>query len=153
MSARDPFIPADPDFAETIRRGTLGMPIARFFGVEFTDISPGHLEAVLPYRDELSYRPGHFQGTAVSAVAYFAATSALSTLQPVDRVGLTLDQNVKFLAPAVGEKLVARGRVISSGYAVGVGTSDVYAIRDGKETLCATAQVTVRNVDRKKLEG
>jgi uncharacterized protein (TIGR00369 family) len=153
MSARDPFIPADPDFAETIRRGALGMPIARFFGVEFTDISPGHLEAVLPYRDELSYRPGHFQGTAVSAVAYFAATSALSTLQPVDRVGLTLDQNVKFLAPAVGEKLVARGRVISSGYAVGVGTSDVYAIRDGKETLCATAQVTVRNVDRKKLEG
>jgi uncharacterized protein (TIGR00369 family) len=153
MSARDPFIPADPDFAATIRRGTLGMPIARFFGVDFTDIGPGHLEAVLPYRDELSYRPGHFQGTAVSAVAYFAATSALSTLLPADRIGLTLDQNVKFLAPAVGEKLVARGRVISAGYSVGVGTADVYAVRDGKETLCATAQVTVRNVDRKKLEG
>ena len=152
MSARDPFIPADPDFAATIRRGTLGMPIARFFGVEFTDIGPGHLEAVLPYRDELSYRPGHFQGTAVSAVAYFAATSALGTLLPADRIGMTLDQNVKFIAAAIGEKLIARGRVISAGYSVGVGSSDVYAIREGKETLCATAQVTVRNVDRKKLE-
>jgi uncharacterized protein (TIGR00369 family) len=153
MSARDPLIPADPDFAATIRRGTLGMPIARFFGVEFTDIRPGHLEAVLPYRDELSYRPGHFQGTAVSAVAYFAATSALSTLLPADRIGLTLDQNVKFLAPAVGEKLVARGRVISAGHSISVGASDVYAIKDGKETLCATAQVTVRNVDRSRLEA
>ena len=153
MSARDPFVPADPDFAATIRRGALAMPIARFFGVDFTDISPGHLEAVLPYRDELSYRPGHFQGTAVSAVAYFAATSALSTLAPADRIGMTLDQNVKFLAPAIGERLVARGRVVSAGYSVGVAVSDVFAVRDGKETLCATAQVTVRNVDRKKLES
>lgn len=152
MSARDPFIPADPDFAETIRRGTLGMPIARFFGVEFTDIGPGRLEAVLPYRDELCYRPGHFQGTAVSAVAYFAATSALGTLLAADRIGLTLDQNVRFLAPAIGERLVARGRAISAGYSVSVGASDVYAVRDGKEMLCATAQVTVRNVDRSRLE-
>ncbi len=153
MSARDPLIPADPDFAETVRRNTLGMPIARLFGVEFTDIGPGHLEAVLPYRDELSYRPGHFQGAAVSAVAYFAATSALGTLLPADRIGLTLDQNVKFLAPATGERLVARGHTISAGYSVSVGVANVYAIRDGKETLCATAQVTVRNVDRKKLES
>ncbi|MDK9704290.1 MAG: PaaI family thioesterase [Sulfuritalea sp.] len=153
MSARDPLIPAEPDFAATIRRGTLGMPIARFFGVEFSDIRPGHLEAVLPYRDELSYRPGHFQGTAVSAVAYFAATSALSTLLAANRIGLTLDQNVKFLAPAVGEKLVARGRVISAGYSVGVGAADVFAVKDGTERLCATAQVTVRNVDRSKLEA
>ncbi|MCK9382050.1 MAG: PaaI family thioesterase [Sulfuritalea sp.] len=153
MSARDPFIPADLDFAATVRRNSLGMPIARFFGVEFADIGPGHLEAVLPYRDELSYRRGHFQGTAVAAVAYFAATSALGTLLPVDRVGLTLDQSVRFLAPATGERLVARGRTISAGYSVSVGASDVFAVKDGKETLCATAQVTVRNVDRSRLEG
>ena len=153
MSARDPFIPADPDFADTIRRGTLGMPIARFFGVEFTDIGPGRLEAVLPYRDELCYRPGHFQGTAVSAVAYFAATSALGTLLAADRIGLTLDQNVRFLAPAIGERLIARGSAISAGSSVSVGASDVYAVQDGKETLCATAQVTVRNVDRSRLES
>lgn len=153
MSARDPFIPADPDFAETVRRNTLDMPVARFFGIQFTAIGPGQLEAVLPYRDELSYRPGHFQGTAVSAVAYFAATSALGTLLPADRIGLTLDQNVKFLAPATGERLVARGRAISAGYSVSVGAADVYALSEGRERLCATAQVTVRNVDRKKLEG
>ena len=152
MSARDPFIPANPDFAEAVRRNTLDMPVARFFGVDFTDIGPGHLEAVLPYRDELSYRPGHFQGTAVSAVAYFAATSALATLLAVDRIGLTLDQNVRFLAPATGERLVARGRTISAGHSVSVGASDVYAVKDGRETLCATAQVTVRNVDRNRLE-
>lgn len=141
-------LPADPDFAAAVRRNTLGMPIARMFGVEFSVVEPGRIEAVLPYREDLGYKAGHFQGVAVSAVAYFAATSAIGTLLPADWVAMTLDQTVKFLAPAAGERLVARGRTVSMGRSVGVGAADVFAVRDGRETLCATAMVTSRNVKR-----
>lgn len=150
MSARDSFQAANPDFVASIRRSTLGMPVAKMFGVDFENIGPGHLDAVLPYREELSFRPGFFQGTIVSSLAYFAATSSLGTLLPADRIGMTLDHHVKFLAPAEGERLIARGRVVKQGRTVGVGSAEVYAVRDGRETLCATAMVTTSNVERMK---
>ena len=83
----------------------------------------------------------------VPAEPDFANTLRRNTL------GMTLDHHVKFLAAAAGEKLVARGRTISAGRTVSVGAADVYAVRDGQETLCATALVTVRNVDRSRIQG
>jgi acyl-coenzyme A thioesterase PaaI-like protein len=49
--------------------------------------------------------------------------------------------------PAVGEKLVARGRVVRSGRTLTVAAADVFAVRDGKETLCATSLTTIRNFE------
>src|SRR5258705_751079 len=47
----------------------------------------------------------------------------------------TIDYTLKLLAPAVGEKLVARGRVVRSGRTLTVAAADVFAVRDGNETL------------------
>lgn len=145
--------PQNPDYAGDLRSKTLAMPVAGLFGIDFGAIEPGRVEVTLPYREALSFLPGHFQGTVVSAVAYFACTSALGTLLPRDRIGMSLDQSVKFIAPAAGERLVARGRVISAGRSVSVGAADVFAVRHGRETLCATALITTRNMARASLKN
>jgi acyl-coenzyme A thioesterase PaaI-like protein len=54
---------------------------------------------------------------------------------------------IKLIAPAVGDKIVARGRVVRSGRTLSVAAADVYAVREGKETLCATALATIRNFE------
>jgi acyl-coenzyme A thioesterase PaaI-like protein len=58
--------------------------------------------------------------------------------------GATADYTIKLLAPAGGEKLVARGRVIQPGRTLSVAAADVFAVRAGRETLCATALITAR---------
>ncbi|MGY3413459.1 acyl-coenzyme A thioesterase PaaI-like protein [Bradyrhizobium sp. GM5.1] len=59
----------------------------------------------------------------------------------------TVDYTIKLVAPASGEKLVARGRLVRSGRTLSVAASDVYAVRQGDETLCATALATIRNFE------
>jgi acyl-coenzyme A thioesterase PaaI-like protein len=58
-----------------------------------------------------------------------------------------VDYTIKLIAPAAGEKLVARGRLVRSGRTLSVSAADVYAVREGNETLCATALATIRNFE------
>jgi uncharacterized protein (TIGR00369 family) len=76
-----------------------------------------------------------------------AAACAGATMLPDGWAASTIDYTLKLLAPAVGEKLVARGRVVRSGRTLTVAAADVFAVRDGKETLCATALTTIRNFE------
>ncbi len=134
----------NPDFAAVTRRFIMEMPIAAYFGFELTDIRPGHLEVIQPYRRELSFRDGMFQAGAVGTIADFAGAGACVTMLPEGWSGATADYTLKLLAPADGEKLVARGRVIQFGRTLSVAAADVFAVREGREKLCATALITAR---------
>jgi acyl-coenzyme A thioesterase PaaI-like protein len=50
---------------------------------------------------------------------------------------------LNLLAPADGEKLVARGEVVRPGRTLIVTKAEVFAIKDGKEVLCALMQQTI----------
>jgi acyl-coenzyme A thioesterase PaaI-like protein len=76
-----------------------------------------------------------------------AAACAGVTMLPDGWAASTIDYTVKLLALAVGEKLVARGRVVRSGRTLTVAAADVFVVRDGKETLCAIALTTIRNFE------
>jgi uncharacterized protein (TIGR00369 family) len=122
------------------------MPVARFYGFRFGALRPGEVEIVQPYRDELSHSEGFFQGGVIGAVADFAAGAAAGTLLPAGWANATADYTVKIVAPGRGESLVARGRVVNPGCTLtGVGV-DVHVAEAERETLCATALVTFRNL-------
>ena len=57
---------------------------------------------------------------------------------------LTVEYKVNFLAPAWGEKLVARGEVLSAGRRLFVRKAEVVAVSaEGEESPCAALQQTV----------
>lgn len=138
--------PANPDFADAVRNAVLSMPAARHLGFEFGVIAAGDVEIVQPYREELTQHDGYVQGGVLGALADFAGGSAAGTLLPPGWVNMTIDYTVKILAPAKGERFVARGRVVKAAPVLTVAAADVTAIDGAEETLCATALVTMRNV-------
>jgi uncharacterized protein (TIGR00369 family) len=146
MVLREP-VPPDPDFAETAKRFLMAMPIAQYFGFTVTGVRPGLFEITQPFRKELSFRPGIFQAGPVGTLADMAAACAGMTMLPRGWAASTVDYTIKLIAPAAGEKLVARGRLVRSGRTLSVTASDVYAVREGNETLCATALATIRNFE------
>jgi uncharacterized protein (TIGR00369 family) len=140
----------NPDYAATLKTVVLGMPMAEFLGMALTHIEPGAVALEIPYREELSFRPGQWQASAIFAAADFAAISAAGTLLPSGWVNATIDCTLKIVAPATGDKLVARGRVVTPGKLITVCAADVYSVRGDKELLCATALATARNIEQGK---
>lgn len=138
---------SNPAYAETLKRAVLAMPMAQSVGLQFSAIEPGSVELEIPYRDELSFRPGQLQATAIFAAADFAAIAAAGTLLPAGWINASIDCTLKIVGPANGDKLVARGRVVNPGKLITVSSAEVFSVRDGKESLCATALATARNID------
>jgi uncharacterized protein (TIGR00369 family) len=140
------FTAATPDFEELVKAAVLSMPAAKHLGFDFGRVAPGEVEIVQPYREELTEHNGFFQAGVVGALADFAGGSAGITLLGPGSVSMTVDYTVKLVAPAKGEKIVARGRVIKPSQVMTVAAADVYAVNGSDETLCATALVTMRNI-------
>ncbi|RYF79710.1 MAG: PaaI family thioesterase [Comamonadaceae bacterium] len=123
------------------------MPMAQTLGLRFTRIEAGVSEVEVPVQPAFCFRPGQLQATAVFAAADFAAVSAAATLLPDGWVNATIDGTLKLLAPARGSHLRARGRVVDAGRLLTVCAAEVWAVEDGRETLCATLLGTARNID------
>jgi uncharacterized protein (TIGR00369 family) len=136
-------VPPNPNFAEATRQFLMAMPISQHFGFDITNVAPGRFEITQPFRRELSFREGTFQAGPIGTLADMAG----ATMLPEGWAASTVDYTLKLLVPAVGEKLVARGRLVRSGRTLSVAVADVYAVSGGKETLCATALTTIRNFE------
>ena len=136
----------NPAFERTDEERVLGVLAAGFFGFRFGAVEPGFAEIVQPYREELSHREGFFQGGVIGAPADFAAGASAGSLLPPGWENATADYTVKIVAPGVGEELVARGRVVKPGCTLTVVSVEVHAAGAGRETLCAPALVTFRNL-------
>jgi uncharacterized protein (TIGR00369 family) len=126
----------------------LAMPMARTLGLRFTRVAPGEVEVEIPVAEPFTFRPGQLQATPVFAIADFAAVSAAGSLLPPGWVNATIDATLKLVAPARGNLLRARGRVVDAGRLLSVCSADVFAVADDEsETRCATWLGTARNID------
>ena len=136
-----------PSAADRVCAMVLAMPIAQALQLRFRRAEPGDVELELPITDGFSFRPGQLQATAIFAAADFAAVAAAGTLLEPGWVNATIDATLKIVAPARGERLVARGRVVDPGRLLTVCAAEVYAVDAAdRETLCATMLGTARNI-------
>lgn len=79
----------------------------------------------------------------VGMIADSAAGYAAMTMVPASASVLTVEFKMNLVAPADGEKLIARGQVVRSGRTLIVTKTEVFAVKNGKESLCALMQQTI----------
>jgi uncharacterized protein (TIGR00369 family) len=113
-------------------------------GARIVEVGKGTCEIEVAFRDELTQQQRYFHGAVAGAIADSAGGYATLSLAAPDREVLTVEGKVNFLAPAWGEKLVARGEVLSAGRRLLVCRAEVFAVSvEGEETLCAVLQQTI----------
>jgi len=118
-------------------------PFTAFLGTEILVCSGGSAELVVQIRPELTQHHGYAHGAIVGCVADNAcAWAAASVVGDV----VTAEYKLHLLAPAVGEKLVGRGRVIKASARLVVASADVFAVKDGEEKHVATMMATIMPV-------
>jgi len=146
-------IPHDAKFAEKTRASFAQQGFMQYLGAEMTVIEPGRCEIGVRFRSELNQQDGYFHGGVSGAIADSASGYAAYSLTPPDTKVLTVEYKLNLVAPALGELLIARGQVIRAGRTLTVCRGDVYVVRDGAETICATSLSTIMALAPKSNRG
>ena len=116
-------------------------PFSRLLGTEMTHYADGVVELRLPMTEQLKQQHGFAHGGVVAYLADNALTFAAGLA--MGGGVLTAETKINLMRPAIGETLIARATTLSFGRTQGVARCEIYAVRDGKEVLCAAGQGTV----------
>jgi uncharacterized protein (TIGR00369 family) len=135
--------PSDPDFETKIRDSFSRQQLMPFLGAEITQILPGHVEVQVGYRPELTQQHGYFHAGVVGAIADTAGGYAAFSLMPKGSSVLTVEYKINLVAPADGERLIARGQVEKAGRTLTVCRLEVEVLKDGHKKTCALGQQTI----------
>jgi uncharacterized protein (TIGR00369 family) len=138
-----PFLPQDPDFAAKARATFAGQGFMRAIGAELVRVEPGEIDIVLPFRADLTQQHGYLHAGVVTAIVDTACGCAAFTLMPAGSGVVSVEYKVNLLAPAVGERMIARGRVLRAGRTLTVCSGEVAAVRDGEEKPVAAMLATM----------
>jgi uncharacterized protein (TIGR00369 family) len=117
--------------------------LMKHLGAEVVALRPGHCEIRVRYREELTQQHGYFHAGVAAAIADSAAGYAAFTRMTADCSVLTVEYKINLLAPAQGEFLLARARVVRSGKTLQICATDMFGVKNGAETLCATMLSTI----------
>lgn len=137
------FQPADPGYDARVRDSFARQAAMRLIGARIAELAPGRCTLELPYRDDLTQQHGFVHGGIVGMIADSAGGYAAFSLMPADASVLTVEYKLNLLAPAAGERLVARGEVLKPGRTLSIVRADVFAVRGGAETRVAASQATM----------
>jgi len=137
------FTARDPNFAARIRDSFERQPFMETVGAALSRVEPGRVEIEAPFADHITQQHGFVHGGVIGAIADSAAGYAAYTLMAAEDSVLTVEYKLNLLAPAKGERIVAKAEVIRPGRTLTIVRSDVLAIDGGEEMLCATAVVTL----------
>lgn len=134
---------SDPDFAERVRTSFDRQNAMALIQASLAVVEHGCTEIHLPHWDGVEQQHGFVHGGVVGMIADSAAGYAAMTMVPASASVLTVEFKMNLLAPADGEKLIARGQVVRPGRTLIVTKAEVFAIKNGKESLCALMQQTI----------
>lgn len=141
--AEKPSPTPDPDYAARIQESFELQAFMGHVGAELTDLGPGTCEIQIPYQDALTQHHGFFHGGVIGTLADVSGGYAAATAGQPGSTVLTVEYKLNIIAPGVGEKLIGRGKVVRAGKTLVTTSIEVFAVKEGVETLCATALQTI----------
>jgi uncharacterized protein (TIGR00369 family) len=133
----------DPEVAARVRASFDRQSAMHLIQATLPVVEHGRTEIHLPHWHGVEQQHGFVHGGVVGMIADSAAGYAAMTMVPPTASVLTVEYKMNLVAPADGEQLVARGQVVRPGRTLIVTKAEVFAVKDGQETLCALMQQTI----------
>ena len=118
-------------------------------GAELVHVAAGEVDIALPFSERLTQQDGYIHAGVVAGVTDSACGYAALTTMEANAEVLTVEFKINLLAPAAGEQLVARGRVLRPGRTLTVCRGDAVTMGDGEEKHVATLTATLMAIVRR----
>lgn len=136
----------DPDFERRVRESFARQRVMETMGATLLRVAPGEVEIVLPFSEALTQQHGFLHAGVVTTIVDSACGYAALSLMPAGAGVLTIEFKLNLLAPAAGERMIARGHVTKPGRTINVCSGDVFAEQEGREKLVATMVATIMTI-------
>jgi len=117
----------DPHLVARIRASFEHQLMMQTIGATLETVAPGRADISLPFRADLTQQHGYLHAGVVATIADSACGYAAYTLMPADSSVLTVEYKINLLAPARGDRFVARATVLRPGRTLTVAQADVFA--------------------------
>jgi uncharacterized protein (TIGR00369 family) len=143
--------PRDPNYEARVRASFERQVFMATLGARLVRIAPGEVDLELPVRTELTQQHGFLHAGALASVADSACGYAALSLMAPGAAVLSVEFKINLLAPAAGDRVLAKGRVIRAGRTVTVCWGEVIAFTGATERLVATMVGTMMAVEGRGL--
>ena len=132
-----------------IRRSFARQGYMTAIGAELVHVAAGEVDIALPFSERLTQQDGYIHAGVVAGVTDSACGYAALTTMEANAEVLTVEFKINLLAPAAGEQLVARGRVLRTGRTLTVCRGDAVTMSDGEQKHVATLTATLMAIVRR----
>jgi uncharacterized protein (TIGR00369 family) len=132
--------PFNPD---RVRHSFARQKVMATIGASLDAVERGAVTISMPPNPDLAQQHGYLHAGIIATIADSACGYAALSLMPDDAAVLSIEFKANMLAPADGERFIARGKVIKPGRTIMVCDATVHAVREGREKLVATMTGTM----------
>ncbi len=138
------FRPSDPAYELRVRDSFAKQGYMHTLSASLESVAPGLVEIAMTPCAAVSQQHGFVHGGALAAIADTAAGYAALSLMPPGVGVLTTEFKI---APAAGERILARGRVIKAGRTLTLAQTEVFSQTAGQDKLVAFLTATLITVE------
>lgn len=126
-----------PLTAQRIHQSFAAQSMMKTLGATLAVVEEGKIEIRAPILPGSRQQHGFAHAGLTFSIGDSAAGYAALSIMPNDCEVLTTEMKINLLAPAQGDHLIARGRVIKPGRRLVIVQADVFAVENGAETHIA----------------
>jgi uncharacterized protein (TIGR00369 family) len=145
------YVPRDAHFETRVRDSFDKQKFMATIGARLARVEPGKVDIELAARDDLVQQHGFIHAGVLASAADSACGYAALSLMPAGAAVLSIEFKINMLAPAAGDRIVARGSVLRAGRTVTVCWGEVAAYTGDNEKLVATMVATMMTVQDRGL--
>jgi uncharacterized protein (TIGR00369 family) len=116
------------DLETSVRESFTRLRFMATIGARLIHVAPGQIEIELPFSEHLGQQSGVVHAGVLAAIADTACGYAALTMMPAGSDVVSVEFKLNLLAPATGERFIARARVIRGGKTLTVCSADVIAL-------------------------
>ena len=139
----------NPAFKEYVQLKIKRNEFLKALGFKIHLIEAGKVEGELPFLKKHEQQNGYFHGGVISSLCDIACGYAAYSLVEEGTQVFTVEIKVSYLRKGIGDKLIAKGWVVKPGRNFHFCEAEVYALKDGEQTLVAKATSTMAVVSEK----
>lgn len=134
------------DWSQTIARITDSFnrqTMMQTMGASVSVVAPGTVEIAAPIASHLLQQHGAAHAGMAFTLGDSAAGYAALSLMPANSEVMTVEMKINLLSPAVGDSVLAIGKVVRAGKRLTVVQADVFAIKGDSRKPIALLQGTM----------
>ena len=132
-----------PDIENKVRASFARQSMMATFGAELVAVEEGRVTIAAPILPTSLQQQGAAHAALTFAIGDSSAGYAALTLMATEAEVLTVEMKINLLRPAVGERLIAEGKVVKPGRRLVIVQSEVFAEADGVRRQIALLQGTM----------